>query len=231
MHQFYHTNQTNMKVLSKKILLVDHDLDQKENILSRLLQSKHDVVWVQNGIIALDKFKNEYFDLVLINKDLPFKDADSLSISIANSKRNIPVFFLVNKKSQVNGNTIFVSDFDKEFETRANNFPAPQKKEVEIKDVYQIGDYSLNTKLRLLTYKDEKPVKLSPKENKLLRILIQNKGELVTKELLIKKVWYNDELFNLKSIGVYITKLRKLLKKDPDIQIINVYKVGFIIKD
>ena len=230
MLQIYHTNQTNTKVLSKKILLVDHDLDQKETIMSKLLRSHHDVTWAQNGIAALEKFKNEYFDLVLINKHLPYKDADSLDISIKNSKSNVPVFFLVNNEIYSGLNYIHVNNFEKEFHQKTNNYNLNANDDNEIKEIYQFGKYQLNTRLRLLSYNNEIPVKLSPKENKLLRIFIQNEGKLVTKEYLIKKVWYQNDLKNLKSIGVYITKMRKLLSKDPNIEIINEYKVGFILK-
>jgi len=89
----------------------------------------------------------------------------------------------------------------------------------------------LDSKFRILTYNNKQRTKISPKESKMLKILIENKGNLVTKELLLKKVWYNDEAINLKSIGVYVTKLRKLLQKDPKIKILNVYKVGFILTD
>jgi len=230
MLHIYHTNQTSTKVLSKKILFVDHDLDHKETILPKLLRAKHEVTWVPNGIIALEKFKNEYYDLVLINKQLPYKDAESLSISIANSKSNVPVFFLIDNDIYDGSKFISVKNFDTEFEAKTNNVSLQPVVSNEVKEMYQIGKYQLNTRLRLLSFNNEKPVKLSPKENKLLRIFIQNKGKLVTKEYLIKKVWYNDDAQNLKSIGVYITKMRKLLKKDPRIQIINEYKVGFILK-
>jgi len=230
MLQVYHTNQTNPKVLSKKILLVDHDLDQKETIMSKLLRANHEVTWAKNGIVALEKFKNEYFDLVLINKHLPYKDADSLDISIKNSKSNVPVFFLVTNEIYTGANYISVHNFDKEFNLKTNHYSLGISDENEIKEIYQIGKYHLNTRLRLLSYNNEKPVKLSPKENKMLRIFIQNEGKLVTKEYLIKKVWYQNGLKNLKSIGVYITKMRKLLSKDPNIEIINEYKIGFILK-
>ncbi len=229
----YLKNNTNLQA-NKKILLVEHDTAVSDCMLSFLRKNKHEVVRTHNGIHALDKFKTEYFDLIIIDKDLPYRDAEALTVSIRNAKPDIPIMYVTDEYPN-DDNSILKKDFEKQFNQLINRMLSRKKNHndtsSEIKETYQLGDFVLDTKNRLLQYRDEKPVKLSPKENKLLRILIQNKGNLVTKDLLVRKVWYNDELFNLKSIGVYITKLRKLLQKDAAIQIINVYKTGFILTD
>ena len=75
------------------------------------------------------------------------------------------------------------------------------------------------------------PVKLTPKENKLLKLLISINSKLVDKNTLQKKVWYNDEKLSFGNMNVYISRLRKLLQKDKNVIITNVYKEGFIISD
>ena len=92
---------------------------------------------------------------------------------------------------------------------------------------FKIGDFFLNSKLRFLSFKDEKPVKLSPKENELLRLLALHKNDLMPRELALKKIWRDDNYFTSRSMDVYIAKLRKYLSKDPGVEIVNIHGEGF----
>ncbi len=218
--------------INQKILLVEHVDDVRDCIVNYLRSNGHRVDVALNGMVALDKFKSNYYDLIIIDKNLPYNDAVSLAESIENSFTKVPILYISDRDNDKNKPLILIQNFEKDF---SNYFVYTQKSTPQSKNnnkhIYQAGAYTLNTISRQLQYKNETPVKLSPKLNKLLRILIQHKGDLVTKELLIKKVWYNEEALNLKSIGVYITKLRKLLMKDPTVKINNVYKIGFILTD
>ncbi len=227
------THKNNDLVLQKKILLVEHDVAVGNYLLKFFQEKNYDTHYSHSGFQARDIIENNYFDMIVIDLSLPFKDAYSLATAIQNSKPNIPVIFLANSKKEKQMNPDKIVVYKKDF---AEGFAkAVQTLENSSQDInsdaifYSIGKYTLNTKYRLLSFGNETPVKLSPKENKLLRILIQNKGEMVTKEHIIKKVWYNNDSYNLKSIGVYITKMRKLLSKDPNLSIQNVYKTGFIL--
>jgi len=215
----------------KKILLVEHDENTRERILNFLNSFNH-VEIATNGITGLEKFKNDFYDLVIIDKNLPYRDAEVLSESIHNSFSNVPVLFISNQVEDNLDNLILINNFEKEYENHLIKYAPRRESEIKNqKSMFSIGKYTLDTINRNLWYNNEPPVKLSPKLNKLLRILIENKGQMVTKEHLIKKVWYNEEATNLKSMGVYITKLRKLLEKDSHIKINNVYKTGFILTD
>ena len=79
---------------------------------------------------------------------------------------------------------------------------------------FQIGDFNLNAKLRFLTYKDEEPIKLSPKENELLKMLALHLNDLMPRERALTQIWRDDNYFTSRSMDVYIAKLRKYLKKD-----------------
>jgi DNA-binding response OmpR family regulator len=87
--------------------------------------------------------------------------------------------------------------------------------------------------LRFLKYKDEESIKLSPKENELLRLLALHENDLMPRELALTKIWRDDNYFTSRSMDVYIAKLRKYLKRDDTVEILNIHGEGFrlVVKD
>jgi DNA-binding response OmpR family regulator len=92
---------------------------------------------------------------------------------------------------------------------------------------FKIGEFHLNSKLRFLTFRNEEPVKLSPKENELLKMLILHENDLMPRELALTKIWRDDNYFTSRSMDVYIAKLRKYLKPDTNVEILNIHGEGF----
>ncbi|MBV1924833.1 MAG: response regulator transcription factor, partial [Flavobacteriaceae bacterium] len=92
---------------------------------------------------------------------------------------------------------------------------------------FHVGEFHLNSKLRFLSYKKESPIKLSPKENELLRMLALHKNDLMPRELALTKIWRDDNYFTSRSMDVYIAKLRKYLSLDDGVEIINIHGEGF----
>ena len=92
---------------------------------------------------------------------------------------------------------------------------------------FEIGDFHLNSKLRQLSFKGGESRKLSPKENKLLKLLAIYKNDLLPRELALTKIWRDDNYFTSRSMDVYIAKLRKYLKPDEKVEIINIHGEGF----
>ena len=92
---------------------------------------------------------------------------------------------------------------------------------------FTIGGFQLNSKLRFLKFKDEEAIKLSPKENELLRLLALHENDLMPRELALTKIWRDDNYFTSRSMDVYIAKLRKYLKKDENVEILNIHGEGF----
>jgi len=222
--------------LLKKILIVEHENDFGNFLLKYLQAHNFETHYSHNGMKARDIIEYKHFDIILIDMNLPFKDAFSLESAIKNSKPNIPIIFISNNinDKQISKDRIVLhkDNFTNDFEEALILIDNKTDNSNEIEKInFTIGKFELNSKFRLLSYDNENPVRLSHKENKLLRILIENKGNLVTKELLIKKVWYDNYSNNLKSIGVYITKMRKLLAKDKALHIQNIYKTGFILTE
>jgi DNA-binding response OmpR family regulator len=106
---------------------------------------------------------------------------------------------------------------------RKNFFNVPES------DIYEfeIGKFKFNSKLRFLTYDGEEPVKLSPKENQLLRLLVLHINDLLSRKLALNKIWRDDNYFTSRSMDVYIAKLRKYLKTDRKVEILNIHGEGF----
>ena len=92
---------------------------------------------------------------------------------------------------------------------------------------FQVGDFHLNSKLRFLTFMDQESIKLSPKENELLKLLVLYENDLMPRELALTKIWRDDNYFTSRSMDVYIAKLRKYLKPDSNVEILNIHGEGF----
>ena len=92
---------------------------------------------------------------------------------------------------------------------------------------FKIGRFDLNSKLRFLKFDGENPVKLSPKENELLRLLALHENDLMPRELALTKIWRDDNYFTSRSMDVYIAKLRKYMKLDEKVEILNIHGEGF----
>ena len=92
---------------------------------------------------------------------------------------------------------------------------------------FKFSLFHFNSKLRHLKFKDESPVKLSPKENMLLKLLLVHLNDLMPRELALTRIWHDDNYFTSRSMDVYIAKLRKQLQKDPKVSINNIHGEGF----
>ena len=90
-----------------------------------------------------------------------------------------------------------------------------------------IGEFKFNSKLRSLKIHTKEPVRLSPKENQLLRLLALHVNDLLTREIALNKIWRDDNYFTSRSMDVYIAKLRKYLKEDSKVKILNIHGEGF----
>jgi len=106
---------------------------------------------------------------------------------------------------------------------RKNFVSTPESENYE----FTIGKFRFNSKLRFLNFEEEEPIKLSPKENQLLRLLVIHINDLLPREMALNKIWRDDNYFTSRSMDVYIAKLRKYLKLDPKVEILNIHGEGF----
>jgi len=228
----------------QKILLVEDDINFGIILRDYLMLNDFEVVLARNGMEGFEKFKKDKFDLIILDVMMPYKDGFTLAKEIRFRDQKVPLIFLTAKtlkEDMLKGYQIGADDyinkpFDSEvliYKIKALLNRAVKEEEHEKKEVYdfKIGDFTFDAKLRNLKYKDEEAIKLSPKESKLLQMLASYKNDLMPREKALKEIWQDDNYFTSRSMDVYIAKLRKLLKKDPSVKIVNIHGAGFRLLD
>ena len=224
---------------NKRILLVEDD-PNFGNVLSDYLSlNDFDVTLAKDGLEGFVFFKNNDYDLCILDVMMPRKDGFSLAADIRKKNKQIPIFFLtaktmkedVLKGYQVGADDFLTKPFDSEvllYKIKAI-FQRKDNETGKSEEVFEfeVGGFYLNSKLRQLIYKGGEPQKLSPKENKLLKMLAEHKNDLMPRELALTKIWRDDNYFTSRSMDVYIAKLRKYLSKDPKVEIVNIHGEGF----
>ena len=234
-----------METVNKKILLVEDDPNFGTVLKDYLSMNDFDVVHAKNGMEGFEKFKKESYDLCILDVMMPYKDGFTLAKEIREKDQEIPIIFLTAKAMKedvLRGYKVGADDYlNKPFDSevllmkikaimqRKGSDSIADSKEFE----FQIGSFHLNSKLRFLTLGDQEPIKLSPKENELLRLLALHLNDLMPRELALTKIWRDDNYFTSRSMDVYIAKLRKYLKADDNVEIVNIHGEGFrlLVKD
>jgi len=188
-----------------------------------------------NGQEALDSFKASEYDLCLFDVMMPVMDGFTLAKQIKNISPLMPIVFLTAKKEQediLEGFRIGADDYiTKPFsmdELQARLLAIHRRyTHVQAKPaVYRLGSFTFDSPRHVLT-KDNETRKLTSKESDLLLMLCENMGNTLERAKALMQIWEEDNYLNARSMDVYITKLRKYFKDDPDIDIQNVHGVGF----
>ncbi len=223
----------------KKILLVEDDPNFGIVLKDYLSMNDYDVTHAKNGMEGFEKFKKNDYDLCILDVMMPYKDGFTLAKEIREKNADVPIIFLtakamkedVLKGYKVGADDYLNKPFDSEVLLMKMKAIIQRKSTETIADsnefMFSIGDFELNSKLRFLSYKGEEPEKLSPKENQLLRLLALHLNDLMPRELALTKIWRDDNYFTSRSMDVYIAKLRKYLKKDEKVEILNIHGEGF----
>jgi len=229
---------------SKKILLVEDDPNFGTVLKDYLALNDYNVTHAKDGIEGLIMFKNSDYDLCILDVMMPRKDGFSLAQDIRVTNKEVPIIFLTAKtlkEDVLKGYSVGADDYlNKPFDSEVLLYKIKailQRKESDkTKETeefeFNIGSFFFNSKLRHLSVgKDAEPIKLSPKESKLLRMLAIHKNDLMPRELALTKIWRDDNYFTSRSMDVYIAKLRKYLKLDENVQILNIHGEGFRLVD
>lgn len=225
--------------INNKILLVEDDPNFGAILKDYLVLNDFEVTLAKNGLEGFEKFKKDTFNLCILDVMMPYKDGFTLAKEIRDKNKEIPIIFLTAKtlkEDVLKGYKVGADDYlNKPFDSEVLLVKIRaiiQRKQLEVKKddgkvEYTIGKYILNSKLRYLHFENEEPVKLSPKENELLKMLSNYENDLLPRELALTKIWREDNYFTSRSMDVYIAKLRKYLKQDSNVEILNTHGEGF----
>ncbi len=220
-----------------KVLLCEDDSNLGLVLKNYLELDEYDVTLERDGRLGLAAFQREKFDLCLLDVMMPHVDGFTLAEEIRDIDPDVPLFFLsakTLKEDIIHGYKLGADDYiTKPFDSevlmlKIKAIIKRNEEDHKISDnlEYELGAYHFNPKLRELKHGDSIQI-LSPKENELLKMLAEHKNDLLTREKALKKIWGSDTYFNGRSMDVYIAKLRKFLKEDPQIEIVNIHGNGF----
>ena len=222
---------------NKRLLFVEDDVNLGFVIKDNLEQSGYKVNWALNGKDGLKLALNEHFDIAILDVMLPQLNGFELAEELVELKPELPFIFLTAKsmledklKGLKMGRDYICKPFEyKELEQRlANILEKQETNEVKEKQqqFFDIGLYKFDYINQYLVL-NGKEQKLTKKEADVLRMLCLHKNEVMNRDLALKTIWGNDDYFNGRSMDVFISRIRKYLKEDENIQILNVHGVGF----
>lgn len=220
-----------------RVLLCEDDTNLGMVLKNYLELNDYEVVLERDGRLGFAAFQREKFDICLLDVMMPNVDGFAMANDIRDIDPDVPLFFLSAKTMKddiINGYKLGADDYiTKPFDSdvlmmKIKAILKRNEEEVRISESaeFDMGGYHFNPKLRQLTINGNTQV-LSPKENDLLKMLAEHKNDLLPREKALKRIWGSDTYFNGRSMDVYIAKLRKYLKEDDKIEIVNIHGNGF----
>ncbi|OFZ28028.1 MAG: two-component system response regulator [Bacteroidetes bacterium RIFCSPHIGHO2_02_FULL_44_7] len=219
------------------ILLAEDDINLGQLLYTFLKSKGFAVSLAQNGKIAFEKFTRKKYDFCIFDVMMPEMDGFTLAREIREIDKQVPILFLTAKSMKNDKLEGFATGADdyltKPFAmeellariqaiTRRTEMPSSEKNEAG----EFIGTIKYEPEFRLLHIENEVK-KLTTKENQLLQLLVKNKNEILDRNATLRAIWGDDNYFNGRSMDVYIAKLRKVLKADENIEIMNIHGKGF----
>jgi two-component system, OmpR family, response regulator len=228
---------------NNKILLVEDDQNFGDVLRSYLEMHDYEVTLATDGDQGLESYNQGEFDLCIFDVMMPKKDGFTLAEEVREQDEDMPIIFLtaktmkddVLKGFRIGADDYITKPFNSEellyrIQAILKRSQAKADPREEIKE-FDIGKYHFNYPLRILTYAPDSPEeeksKLSPKEAQLLRMFAMYKNDILARSEALTKIWGEDNYFTARSMDVFVTKLRKYLKKDENIEIVNIHGNGF----
>ena len=220
-----------------RVLLAEDDKNLG-NILKAYLEAKsYPTVLCQDGKIAYEAFKREEFDFCVLDIMMPEMDGFTLAKKIRKIDKEIPILFLSAKAMQedrIQGFEVGADDYlTKPFSMeelllriKAIMRRTTSNESDNNNSEFKFGKFTFEYNRQTLSF-DENEQKLTSKEAELLKLLCENMNNVLDRTVALNKIWFDDSYFNARSMDVYITKLRKYLKGDTNVELINVHGVGF----
>jgi len=229
--------------MTNRILLVEDDQNFGDVLRSYLEMHEYHVTLATDGVAGYEAYKKGEFDLCIFDVMMPKKDGFTLAKEIREEDKEVPIIFLTAKtlkEDVLQGFKIGADDYiAKPFNSeellyrvqailkRSQSKPDPKD---EVKE-FSLGNYHFNYPLRQLSLNGNDPEKLSPKEAHLLRLFCIYKNDVLQRSEALTKIWGEDNYFTARSMDVFVTKLRKYLKADENLEIVNIHGNGFRLID
>lgn len=225
--------------MQTRILLAEDDRNLG-NILRNYLEAKgFATALCSNGQEATDLFRPGSFDCCILDIMMPVKDGFAVAGEIREQDKKVPILFLTARSLQedklkgfeLGADDYITKPFSMEellFRIQAilRRMEDQSKTPVQVENVYQIGGYIFDYHRQTLIFR-KKELKLTSKEAGLLKLLCLHANEVLDRSTALREIWNDDSYFNARSMDVYIVKLRKYLRDDPNVELINVHGVGF----
>ncbi len=226
--------------MSKISILLAEDEPALGQIIKESLETRDfSVMLCENGEKAYQVYKSHKPELLVLDVMMPKKDGFTLAKEIRMEDDAVPIIFLTAKSQTqdvVEGFTIGGNDYLKkpfsmeELIVRIHNLLSRTKLQKSA-DILKFGQFTFDFPKQTLQYQDQEKTQLTHREAHLLFHLIKNKNEVLDRSLILNKLWGTDDFFTARSMDVYITKLRKKLKLDTSLQIVNVRGFGYKLID
>lgn len=221
--------------MSKIKVLLAEDEASLGMIVKESLESRDFTVFhAENGEEAFEIYQTEKPDILVLDVMMPKKDGFTLAKEIRLENKGIPIIFLT-AKSQTSdvlegfnhgGNDYLKKPFSmEELIVRIKALLNRIQLKTNVENI-KIGEYAFNLTKQTLEFSSETE-QLTHREAQLLFYLFEKKNAVLDRTFILNKLWGNDDFFNARSMDVFISKLRKKLKKDTNIQILNVRGFGY----
>lgn len=221
--------------MSAKILLVEDDPNLGFVIKDNLAHKGYEVTLCPDGDAGESHFSQQVYDLCIFDVMMPKKDGFTLAQSIRTKNKNVPILFVTAKSMlddklsgfQAGGDDYIVKPFSMdELYARIDVFLKRSKIAEPEQTVFILGEFKFDYANLTLHHPKEEKV-LTQKEAEVLKLLCQNQERVLKRDEILKQVWGDDDYFLGRSMDVFISKLRKYLKEDERVQIVNYHGVGF----
>ena len=221
-----------------KIMIVEDDTNFGMVLKDYLALHDYDVLLYRDGQQAIEKFEPGKFNLCILDVMMPVMDGFTLAEKTKEKDHHVPIIFLTAKSMKtdmVRGFKIGADDYiTKPFDSeilllkikallnRSETIVKAANEQVE----FTVGGFKFNSRLRTIEGFG-KVQKLSPKEAALLALLCLYLNDILPREVALRKIWNDDNYFTARSMDVFITKIRKYLKDDPKVELLNVHGNGY----
>jgi len=223
----------------KNTILLAEDDQNLGGILKSYLEAKgYSTNLSVDGKEALENFKRGEFGFCILDVMMPVMDGFTLAKEIRKIDKDVPILFLTAKAMQedkimgfeVGADDYLTKPFSMEellmrIKAILRRYNEANEKKSD-NSIFEFGNYTFDYNRQILLNK-KKEQKLTSKEAELLKMLCENINNVLDRSVALNKIWYDDSYFNARSMDVYITKLRKYLKEDESVNLINVHGVGF----